>query len=103
MANKFTYVVTATNIINDSREVDTALAPFYVSVLQHPGTEANDYEDEEDFASVEGRATDLAVEQANAVWGTQWYSLDIRWVSENGNGDNGAYNPHHWTAQKKSA
>jgi len=102
-ATKWTYVVTATNIINDSIEVDTSLTPFYITVLQEPGTEANDYEDEEDIADIEVRAVDLAVTKANTVWSNAWYSLDIKWVSETGNGDNGTYNPNHWTQVKKSA
>ena len=100
-ATKWTYVVTATNIINDSIEVDTSLTPFYISVWQAPGTEANEYDDEESFASLEGRAVDLAIEQAFQVWGDAWYCLEIYWISENwGRGVQHYHNPRHWT--KKS-
>jgi hypothetical protein len=99
-ATTWTYVVTATNIINDRLEVDTTLTPFYVSVLQEPGTEENEYEDEESLESVESRAVDLAIKKAYENWGIAWYHLEIHWISENwGRGELHYHNPQHWTKE----
>tara|TARA_R110001632_G_C11319060_1_gene415404 strand:+ start:430 stop:762 length:333 start_codon:yes stop_codon:yes gene_type:complete len=104
LATKWTYVVTATNIINNSLEVDTNLTPFYVTVLQKPGTEALEYADEEDMAVMEARAVKLAVKQADANWGTQWYCLEIFWIGENwGRGDGHYHNPQHWANKEQEA
>ena len=103
-ATKWTYVVTATNIINDSIEVDTTLTPFYVTVLERPGTEENDWEDAEDMADQEARAVGVAIKQADANWGTQWYCLELRWISENwGQGEGHYHNPCHWANKKQEA
>ena len=99
----WTYVVTATNVINDSIEVDTTLNPFYVSVDQFMGTEENDFMDEQPISSIESDAADIATEKAYQNWGNAWYNLQITWISENGNGDQERGNLKHWTRTKKTS
>jgi hypothetical protein len=112
MKNKtvWTYVVTATNILNGNIVVDTNLAPFYVTVNGQYDNECGDTAlcgvmierdgvlVSEDDIHLHSYACDLGVEKAKVLWGEHnWLGLEIYHVSEAwGSGEWHYLNPKHW-------